>query len=431
MEKYPILNERLFLRSPSINVCFRTIIEGTIEKIEIEEALKKVCVKHPFLYSSAEIDKNYNAWLVQNNNSVSIEYYKSDEMDWQTWYKKTDNIPFDISHGALVKFCVITGQNTEIIILGHHIIGDGIGYLNLLKDILLALDNRIEMTPQLPPYKSIDRNFKETVFLTSGIKFYASRLNKKWRKSRIQYSEKDYIAFFEQYRNKYKPDFLMASIEGDNLNNLLEKSKINGLTINEIIAAAFSISAMEIFGCKKIGLGIAVNYRNELVSEPNQCMGNFVSGIMTKAHNKPSNDFIASAKIIAAMLKEQLKNKKNRHLIVHFLNELDKDLIETIMYAAYGNFNHSVARKTAKLIGEQKKNKVLGISNLGRHEFKNYENIKIIDLQFIEPAFPANTLTVGIITNNSKMNFCLRYNEGEINTEVVKSIFKRGIEHLI
>jgi len=431
MEKYPILNERLFLRSPSINVCFRAIIEGTFEKTKIEEAFKKVCVKHPFLYCSVEIDNDYNAWLIQNNNSVSIEYYKSDEMDWQTWYKKTDNIPFDISHGTLVKFCVITGQNTEIIILGHHIIGDGIGYLNLLKDILLALDNRIEMTPQLPPYKSIDRNFKETVLLSSGIKFYANRLNKKWKKSRIQFSEKDYITFFEQYRNKYKPDFLMASIEGDNLNNLLEKSKINGLTINEIIATAFSISAMEIFGCKKIGIGIAVNYRNELVSEPNQCMGNFVSGIMTKAHNKPSNNFMASAKIISAMLKEQLKNKKKRHLIVHFLNELDKDLIETIMYAAYGNFNHSVARKIAKLIGEQKKNKVLGVSNLGRHEFKNYENFKIIDIQFIEPAFPANTLTIGIITVNSKMNLCLQYNEGEINREIVKSIFKRGIEHLI
>jgi len=42
MEKYPILNERLFLRSPSINVCFRAIIEGTFEKTEIEEAFKKV-----------------------------------------------------------------------------------------------------------------------------------------------------------------------------------------------------------------------------------------------------------------------------------------------------------------------------------------------------------------------------------------------------
>ena len=32
MEKYPIQNERMFLRSPCINICFRIIIEGIIEK---------------------------------------------------------------------------------------------------------------------------------------------------------------------------------------------------------------------------------------------------------------------------------------------------------------------------------------------------------------------------------------------------------------
>jgi hypothetical protein len=48
MDKFPITNERLYLRSPSIHVCFRAVIGGTFDENKIEEAVKKVCVRHPF-----------------------------------------------------------------------------------------------------------------------------------------------------------------------------------------------------------------------------------------------------------------------------------------------------------------------------------------------------------------------------------------------
>ena len=122
---------------------------------------------------------------------------------------------------------------------------------------------------------------------------------------------------------------------------------------------------------------------------------------------------------------------KNRHLVVHFLNEFDKDLIESVMFAAYGNSGHDVSKKLAELIGEQSENKGLGISNLGRHNLRNYKNIKIVDIQFIGPAFPANVLTVGFITVNGKLNMCLRYNEGEIKTDTVKTIYEKAVELLV
>jgi NRPS condensation-like uncharacterized protein len=424
------MNERLYLRSPSINVCFRAIVEGTFDQNTIEKALKTICLRHPLLSCSVEIDNDNNAWFVKNDSRVGIEYFKSTEMDWQTWYKKIDNIPFDFLKGPLVKFCIIKGKNTEIIILGHHIIGDGIGYLNLIKDFLLALDNRIDTTPQMPPSLPTDRYFKETTLLEQPVRDYAQWLNGEWKKNRKRFSEKDFHVFFEQYRKKYIPNLLMVSLEGDILTKLLEKSKSNGLTVNELVAAAFSVALMENLDKNELRLGVAANIRNEVVSEPHKCMGNYVTGISAKAIHEPANDFISNAKIIAAILKEQLSNTKNRHLIVHFLNEFDKDLIESVMFAAYDNFDCPMAKKLAELIGEQSENKGLGISNLGRHDFNNYENIKVIDIQFVGPAFPANLLTVGFITINNKLNFCLRFNEGEIKTETIKTIYGKVVELL-
>jgi NRPS condensation-like uncharacterized protein len=428
MEKLPMLNERLYLRSPSINVCFRATVEGALDKNTIEKALEKVRIRHPLINCSVEIDGNNNAWFVQNSGSIAIEYNKSSELDWQAWYRTVDNVPFDFSKGSLVKFCILVGKNTEIIILGHHIIGDGIGYLNLVKDVLLALDNKIDAIPQIPPTEPKARYFKETILLEQSARDYAQWLNGEWRKSHVSFPEANYRTFFDQYRKKYVPNLYMVSLEGDDVKRLLEKSRSNGLTANEIIASAFSVAFMEILNKKEIRLGVAANIRNELVSEPNNCMGNYVTGISAKAGYNPENGYISNAKAIAAMLREQLSNPKNRHLVVHFLNEFDKDLIESIMFAAYGDFDHPVAKKLAELIGEQRENKGLGISNLGRYNFNNYENIKVIDIQFIGPAFPANLLTIGIITVNDKLNFCLRYNETEIKINTVKEIYKKANE---
>jgi hypothetical protein len=433
MDKLPMLNERLFLRSPSINVCFRIILEGIIDKNQIENAVKKVCIKHPLLNSFVELDNDNNAWFIQNGAYPGIEYFKSGEIDWQTWYKKTDNVPFDFLQGPFVKFCVIIGGNTELIILGHHIIGDGIAYLNLSKDVLLALDNNIDISPQIPPLMPAGIKFKKTVPLGFLSKMYARKLNKKWRKTRIQFSEDDYLEFFKQYRIKYSPNLYVASIEEEDTKILLERSKLNGLTVNEIITSAFSAAMMEKianYSNKGIRLGVVANIRGDLVSEPYDCMGNYITGILAKISYDPSESFISNAKSIAKILRGQLKDIKNRHLVVHFLNEFDKDLIESTIFAAYGNFEHQISKKLAELIGEQSENKGLGISNLGRHDLKDYENINLLDMQFIGLAFPANLLSVSIITINNKLNICLQYNEKEIGLDKIKSIYEKAVELL-
>jgi len=431
INNYQISNERLYLRSHNINVCFRVIIDGTFNKSYIEESLKKLYIRHPLLKYSVDIDDENNAWLVQKNDLINIEYYNSNEIDWQRWYKKNQNVEFDFFHGALVKFCVIMGENTEIIVFGHHIIGDGMGYLILTKDFLLALDNRIEEIPQIPPFETKEKYFKKTVPLNIFEKIYARSFNKKWRKSQVKFLEKDYSVFFEQYKNKYIPNIFMNSIEGNDVKNIMEKSKASGLSVNELIVSAFSMAIMKFFNQNKIRLGVAASIRNELVSEPNNCMGNFVTGITLEANYNKLKDFISNAKKTAVALRNKLENIKKRHLVVHFLNEIDKDLIESIMFAVYGLFDNPVSKKLAKLIGVQTARKSLGISNLGRHDFNGYNNFKVNDIQFIGPSFPSHLLTLDVITINEKMNICLIFNESEIIIENIKKIYEKGIELLI
>jgi NRPS condensation-like uncharacterized protein len=416
----------------NINVCFRMVIEGKFDKEGYQVAINNVCKRHPLLNYTIEKDKDNNTWFVPDTGSVGIEYYNSNEMpNWQDWYKKIDNVPFDFKHGPLVKVCIIfDNSQTEIIMLGHHVIGDGIAYLNLSKDILSALDNKIDMIPQIPPMKSRLKKKANLGFLSS---LYARKLNKEWRKNHVVFSENDYTAFFEQYRKKYIPQMYMESINETDLNKIIQKCKNYGLTVNELITAAFAIAMVELSGHysgKEIRLGVAANIRNELVEEPNNCMGNFVSGIVANINYVSEETFIQNAQDIALILQKQLNVPKNRYLALNFFNKIDKDLLEAAMFATYGNYPIPVAKKLGAIIGERTENKGIGISNLGKHGFSKFSNLKVLDIQFIGPAFPANLLSVGIITVNNKLNINLRYNETEIKTNSIKAICERAIELL-
>ena len=423
MEKLKIATERLFLRSPNINVCFRIIIDGNFDPKDFSQAIDKVCKRHPLLKCAIEIDNDHNAWFVPNANSIEAEYYKHEEMpDWINWYKKTDNIPFDFIHGPLIKICAIIGDSqTEIIILGHHIIGDGIGYLNLAKDILSALDNRLETIPQIPPANNKFIKGKKIGFL-SGL--YAQKLNKAWRKNKTHFSENDYLEFFRNYRAQFIPQIYMDSINENDLKKIKGICKLNKLTVNELMTSAFTAAFA---ADREARIGVAASTRGELTAKPYYCMGNYVTGISIKVNCVSGNDFMSNVKKITEMVRGELTDVKKRHAIVNFLGKFDNDLIESIMFASYGNYQLPISKKIGELIAEGSAGRGLGMSNLGRHEMNNYNKFRLLDLQFIGPAFPANILSVSIITINNKLNICLRYNETEIKTNTVKMICERAI----
>ena len=288
MEKLKIRAERFFLRSPNINVCFRMTIQGNISKNAFEKALSDVCKRHPILNCTIAIDDDFNAWFIPNNCTIAIDYYQCDEMpDWHVWYKKIDDMPFDFTNGPLVKICVIWKNNEiEVIILGHHIIGDGIGYFNLTKDILLALDEKLDTTPQIPPPNN-EFIIKNKLDILQ--KIYANKLNKDWKKNRMRFSEEEYRSFFLEYRRKFTPAFYFNSIGEDDLKKIVHKCTMEKLSVNELIISAF---ARSFSSGKQIRVGIAINTRNELVTKPNDCMGNYLSGILVKLKFNTKNEFI-------------------------------------------------------------------------------------------------------------------------------------------
>lgn len=371
MDKRKMGNERIHFRSPNINVCFKAEIIGNFAEDDFRRAIDVISLRHPIVNCVVNLDDTGNAWYVLGKGTVGIEYYSNVSLTaWREWYEKIDGTPFDFEHGPLVKIGVFcNGNTTDIVIIGHHILGDGLGYLNLLKDILSSLDGRPNTIPLLPPERIIlNKNIK----LGLLSEYFAKKLNKSWKASAKVFSSEDYINFFNSYRQKNPPCMFLDSIDGVEVTKLLEACKKNNITVNEAIATAFTAAFQqtddERYANNQIRFGSAASVRNELKEPAPGCMGNFVTGVAVTVHYDGDKSFAENAKNLASNLRKELLKPKSRYLILNFLNLLDKEFIESAIFAAYDNYDNPASKKLGELLGERGYDKGIGISNLGKQK---------------------------------------------------------------
>jgi len=409
-------NEIIYLSSPNINVCFKARISRDFSDEVFKKSVKTVENRHPILKCVIKTDANGQK-VYQNGGGISIQFYSADELNWLEWRDETDNIPFDFENGPLVKIAVLRGVDyVDIVVLGHHIIGDGIGYLNLTRDFLKALDGCLDDEALELPEKNQLKKKNGGLLLH----LFAKSLNKKWQKDSRNFSQTEFVKFFMQYREQNPAGVYLADTGKNFLPRLKAICKAREITINEAIATAFIRAVQTQNGGKKVRLGVAASIRNELnISAPHH-MGNFVTGVAVEVENAEDTPF---------KLREQLSRPKKRYQAIHLLNKLERPLIESVMYAAYGGYNNPAAQKLAAILGEKKEDKAFGITNLGVQEFEGF-SFTVDDVWFVGPAFPQNFLTVGVMTVGGVVKFCLRYSQSELNERQVDKIFQGVVKEV-
>ncbi|MCL2255198.1 MAG: hypothetical protein FWC09_12215, partial [Lachnospiraceae bacterium] len=299
------------------------------------------------------------------------------------------------------------------VFLGHHILGDGIGYLNLVRDFLYALDGKIDNEVlEIPQNNHLKK--KNGGFL---LKLFTGSLNKQWNKSKKIFSNSEYTNFFTKYREQNPAGIYLAETEKEFLPKLKADCKARGVTVNEAILTAFVRSIQLQNGGKSIRVGCAASIRNEFEIPTPKHMGNYVTGISIDVEN---------AENVPLKLREKFNNPKKRYLIIHFLNRMEKSLIESVIYAGYGDYENPVSKKLAEQLHEEH-GKSFGVSNLGVQSFDDF-SFNVSDVRFVNPAFPQNFITIGLITVNGIMKFCLRYSG--MNETQIANIYNKFKELL-
>ncbi|MCL2197957.1 MAG: hypothetical protein FWB80_03440 [Defluviitaleaceae bacterium] len=396
-------NEIVYLHSPNINVCFKARIGCNFSNTDFENAANAVEHRHPILKSVVKTDAEGQRYY-EYGGGISLQFYTAEETDWQAWYAKADNTPFNFESESFIKIAVIRGEGySDIVFLGHHILGDGIGYLNLMRDFFCALDGKLDdKVLELPAKNNLKK--KGGGFL---LKLFAAHFNRQWNKSKKIFTHQEYVDFFAKYREQNPSGIYLAETEKDFLPRLKADCKTRGVTVNEAVITAFAHAVQARNEDKMLRVGCAASIRDEFeIPTPNH-MGNYVTGISIDVEN---------ADDIPSKLREKFNDPKKRYLVINFLDRMEKSLIESVMYAGYGDYDNPVSKKLAAMLHEQH-GKSFGVSNLGVQDFNGF-SFDVSDVWFVNPAFPQNFLTVGLITVNGVMKFCLRYS-GMSETQIV------------
>jgi len=305
----------------------------------------------------------------------------------------------------------------------------------LFRDLLKALSGELDSMELLPSVMKVKSTFPSKAksgIVTRILSYY---LNRSWNKNSKKFTNQDFYEFFYDYRSKNSPAMYINSLDKEVTEKIILKCHENKITVNEALITAFLFSLQKV-DQKHIGktdeVGVAINVRKVLTPNPGESMGNFVSGIMVKVKYNYGKSFWENSRIIGIKLKEKLRNPKLRFSVLNLLASLNPELIDSICFAKYGNYDNELSRKLAEIIGERTVNKGIGVTNLGKFEMNlNNSRFEINEVVFIQPAFPANDINIGVLTLNNQMTFCLRYLKSDKEVELVDKIFHEAISSII
>ena len=422
-----INTEREHIFSPDIHVGITAKIDKTIENEKVYEALKALYHKHPLLTSTISFDEENIAYYKLNSSKpIQPEFIESKDTSlWKNWMTNTNREPFDFQTGPLMKLFVIKSKEfTTFAALGHHMLGDGISFVYFMRDFLAALDDKLDDTEQFPQIIQNELSFPKAGRLGILPKLLAKKLNCDYKKTGKRFTYHDYQVMYRKYNLSKNPAMGLYSFSTEETRRLIASCRTHNVTVNEAIMTAFMV-ARKNTGSRSNFLGVSCNIRNEMIEDPKESMGNYVSGLSVSTQYDDSLDFWTNARKIGDLVNKKLKKTRGRMIALSWADALDDSLMDAINFAGFDGYENATAKKLCDIVCGVPADEGLGVSNLGKFELQ-FDHFSLEEMYFVPPLFSADDFIVGVFTVNNKMNFCLRYAGSAMESEAVTKLFEEA-----
>lgn len=383
-----IITERTNLFEPNVyitvcveitgKVCPHKLIAAVKQAFQANEAtMSKIVLEHGFAYYE-KIPVSCCKIEIENENK-----------NWIELVKKSEKNPFAIDKGELVRAFIIPSEDkTQIVIMAHHLAGDGKSTIYFIKDIMNALSG-IPLTYK--PLTLLGRNFPQKG-LSVIAKLYARYCNHRWNNRFFTWQ--DYYDLHNKYWDTVSSDIQYETLSAEETRKIIEHAKQIGCSVNSYLVTLFLQKYQ-----KRCEVGIPVSIRQD----KNEAMSNLTSGISINYKYETKKTFAENAMQVHKRITRKLK--KNKVFVLQFLSELPMTLIDAVLLNTYHVCCDRLAEKTAKVMGYSGKMKRdLGITNLTVLDIPTfYGSYEIRNIIFVPPAVSYSNNIIGVSTFNGKM----------------------------
>lgn len=384
---HEIITERPNLFEPNDYITVSVKIIGTICPDKLTVAIKEAYKANETTMSKIMLHKNKAYYEKIYLSGCKIEITEKNLLEI---IKINEKIPFALDKGELIRTFIIPNKNnTEIIIMAHHLAGDGKSIIYFIKDIMNALSGAPLIYKSLTP---LTKQELQQTSLTIPAKLYIHYCKRKWKD--YSFTWQDYYHLHNKYWETTHSDIKYITLSIKETQQILEEAKHIGCSVNSYIITKFLERYQH-----KCRVGIPISIRKP----GNESLSNLTSGIILKYKFHAKKSFAKNAIQIDKKIKKLLQ--KNTMFVLKLLLELPATLIDAVLLNTYQQYSHHLAKETAKIMGYSKNTKSdLGISNLTMIDIPSvYGNYRIANIIFVPPAISYSHHVFGISTMDGQM----------------------------
>lgn len=450
--------ERFFAHSPFSIVTMVARIKGDVSEEILRNAVAKAQHRHALLRVRIKEDSDHTQWFTSAGaGEIPVEILpRKSANDWIRIHAEASRIPFEFDACPAVRFILVQSPETsELIILCHHIICDGMSLAYLARDIMGYLGDPDREVEALPAPPAIDlENLPDDVSLSGLVRFFVNRMNRRWADESVYFDQADYEILTKIYWDRYTHEILPIELSEEETAGLVARCRAEKVTVNSALSAAFGGAQSFVQGEQPYHrkFVVAANLRERLPNPPGEGMGMYAGGVEFNFRYKHNKTFWENARKLNQIIQPKIANK---HLFADLLNwlYLDPTMLEAMNFKKLGQFAPADSDRFEKLSSFSSREDVVlrilrrdkieslerkywgaAVTNLGRLDFpKNYGALEL-DRLILQPGggIPlANVnLVLGAVTSSGKLSLVVEYAREAVDTETMSDITNQALEYL-
>lgn len=447
--------ERFFTRSPFSIVTMVARIKGHVSEEMLRQAVDKAQQRHALLRVRIQDDwEHWQRFTSEGVEEIPIEIVpRRSADDWIKIHAEASRNPYEFESRPAIRFILIQSADaSELIILCHHIICDGMSLAYLARDLMQYLgDPALEVEPlPAPPPITLD-NLPADISQSRLARFLIGRMNKQWAEKSVYFDNQDYQALNRAYWDNYHHRLFTVELSEKETAALVTHCREERVTVNSALTAAFCGAQSLVEGRRPYqdSIVVAASLRDRLPDPAGEAMGMYAGGVELKWKYDHKQGFWQNARNFHGKIEPRYNNKALFANILNWLY-LDPTIFEAMNFKKLGGLVARDSSRYEKLSAFSKQEDVVlkllkrdnidtletklwgtAVTNLGHLAFPRTYGPLVLDRLIMQPGggIPlANAnLVLGAVTCSDKLSLVCEYAEEAVDTSTMASVKEKAV----
>jgi hypothetical protein len=450
--------ERFFTRSPFAIVTIVARINGSVSEGMLRNAVTQVQKRHTLLQTRiVDGEDHTQSFTSKGVQEIPVEVVpRHSEGDWIKIHRESLKLPFEFETHPAIRFILVQSPEiSDLIILCHHIICDGMSLAYLARDLMVHLGDPARDVDVLPAPPAIDLdNLPSDVSQSGLVKSLIHRMNQKWADEGVFFDHEDYRILTKTYWDNYNHEIFYIELSEEETTALIARCKSENVTVNSALSTAFVGAQSFVEGQKpyhaKIAVGVSL--RDRIPNPVGEGMGYYAGAVELKFKYNHKRSFWDNVRKFHNKIQPKFTNK---HLFGDILNwlYLDPTIFEAMHFKKLGGLVPSDSTRYEKLSAFSKNEDVVlrllkrdhiesletklwgtAVTNLGRLDFPKTYGALELDRLIMQPggAIPLSNvnLVVGAVTCSGKLSVIVEFAEEATEPSTMEKIKDKALAFL-